>query len=212
MEILTFTVGPFAENTYLLSDEGNALVVDPGFSNQSEFSAFTDKLKEQKSRLKAVLLTHAHVDHLLGLNLLLQKFDLPVYLNHSDLYLWENFESQSAMFGIRSGGFSFTPEPLEEQKGYEIAGIRMDILYTPGHAPDHVSLYISNENVLIAGDTLFKDSIGRTDLYKGDFDLLSKSIREKLYTLPDETRVLPGHGPETTIGYEKLNNSFVRGA
>ncbi len=206
-----FTVGPFAENTYLLTIENQSLLVDPGFSSVSEFQSFKRKLDERKSKLIAVLLTHAHVDHVLGLNQVLQSFECPVYLNHSDLYLWENFEQQSAMFGIRAGGFSFIPEPLAEQKGFEVGLFSWDVLYTPGHSPDHVSLYSGEDSLLIVGDALFRESIGRTDLYKGNFELLASSIKEKLYTLPDDTVVCPGHGPETTIGHEKRNNPFVKG-
>jgi len=206
-----FTVGPFAENTYLLTIENQSLLVDPGFSSVSEFQTFKRKMEERKSELLAVLLTHAHVDHVLGLNQVMQSFECPVYLNHSDLYLWENFEQQSAMFGIRAAGFSFTPLPLAGQKGLEIGPFSWDVLYTPGHSPDHVSLYNAAESILIVGDALFRESIGRTDLYKGDFELLASSIKEKLYTLPDDTVVYPGHGPKTTIGHEKSHNPFVKG-
>ncbi len=211
MDIKKFEVGPFAENTYLLTKEGKSVVIDPGFSNQSEFEQLKKAVSESGSEVIAVLLTHAHVDHVLGLSLLLKVYDVPVYLNQTDTHLWERFPEQSAMFGIRTGGFDFTPEPLDEQKDFSVGSFTMDVFYTPGHSPDHVSLYFEDMGVLIAGDTLFKGSIGRTDLYKGNFDLLEKSIREKLYTLPDTTRVLPGHGPETTIGFEKKNNAFVKG-
>lgn len=210
MKIDTFTVGPFAENSYLITRDKESVLIDPGFSNSSEFQSFKKILTENDSNLIAVILTHAHVDHVLGLNQVLQAYDVPVYLNHSDLYLWENFEQQSAMFGIRTGGFSFTPEPMDEQRDFQAGPFTWDVLYTPGHSPDHVSLYNKTENILIAGDTLFKESIGRTDLYKGDFDLLASSIREKLYTLPDDTVVYPGHGPATSIGHEKSHNPFVR--
>ncbi len=210
MNIDTFTVGPFAENSYLITRNKKSVLIDPGFSNTSEFQSFKKKLGEYDSKLVCILLTHAHVDHVLGLNQVLSSFDVPVYLNHSDLYLWENFEQQSAMFGIRTGGFSFTPEPLMEQSGFEAGPVTWEVLYTPGHSPDHVSLYHKREKILIAGDTLFKESIGRTDLYKGDFDLLASSIREKLYTLPEDTVVYPGHGPATSIEHEKNHNPFVR--
>lgn len=210
MNIESFTVGPFAENTYLLTKNREALLIDPGFSSRNEMLVFEEALARTGAEFIGILLTHAHVDHVLGLNQVLHKYHVPVHLNHSDLYLWENFEAQSAMFGIRSGGFSFTPEPLEEQRGFEIGSFSFDILYTPGHSPDHVSLYDPENNMLIAGDALFRESIGRTDLYKGDFELLASSIRTKLYSLPDDTVVYPGHGPATTIGYEKQNNSFVK--
>ncbi|MDX1591796.1 MAG: MBL fold metallo-hydrolase [Balneolaceae bacterium] len=211
MNVELFTVGPFAENTYLVSKEGSSVLVDPGFYQPREFSIFEDELSESGNSLIAVLLTHAHVDHVLGLEKVLKNYELPVYLNHSDLYLWEHYADQAGRFGFSVAGFDFTPKPLDEQKSLSIGPFTMDILHTPGHSPDHVSIYFPDDELLIAGDALFRESIGRTDLYKGDFDLLSQSIRNKLYTLPESTRVLPGHGPSTTIGHEKENNSFVKG-
>ena len=211
MDIQKFEVGPFLENTYLLSRDGKSVLIDPGFSNQPEFSNFKQVFERSGNNLVAVLLTHAHVDHVLGLSQVLNIYDVPVYLNHTDLLLWEQFPEQAARFGIRTGGFDFTPEPLPEGKERVIGPFTMDVLHTPGHSPDHVSLYFSDAASVIAGDALFRQSIGRTDLYKGDFEVLAKSIREKLYTLPDDTKVMPGHGPETTIGYEKTNNAFVKG-
>ncbi len=211
MELRSYTVGPFAENTYLLTRQGKSILVDPGFFDPREFQQVQSDLSESGSELIAVLLTHSHVDHVLGLDKVLKEYDVPVYLNHSDLYLWNNFPDQAMRFGFRAAGFDFTPEPLTEQKGFDLGPFTFDVLYTPGHAPDHVSLYFPESGALLAGDALFRESIGRTDLYKGDFDLLSKSIREKLYTLPEETTVYPGHGPSTTIGHEKQNNGFVKG-
>lgn len=211
MDIQIFTVGPFAENTYLLTKEKKSILVDPGFFDPREFNQFKEELTELGSELIAVVLTHAHVDHILGLDKVLKEFEVPVYLNHTDLYLWNHFPDQAQRFGFQGASFDFTPEPLSDQKGFELGPFVMDLLYTPGHSPDHISLYFPGEDVLIAGDVLFRESIGRTDLYKGDFSLLEKSIREKLYTLSDSTKVYPGHGPSTTIGHEKLNNAFVKG-
>lgn len=210
MELKTFTVGPFSENTYLLIENGDALLVDPGFYDGREFSSFKSELDGSGTELKAVCLTHAHVDHILGLHKVLKEFEVPVYLNHSDLYLWENFEQQSKVFGLHSSGFDFIPEQLEEQENFSVGNFNFDVIYTPGHSPDHVSLYFEKNELLIAGDVIFYESIGRTDLYKGDFDLLASSIRNKLYKLPDETSIYPGHGPATTIGREKKHNAFVK--
>lgn len=211
MVLKSYTVGPFAQNTYLLSQKGEGLLIDPGFYDPTEYRQFKNDLEENKIELLAVLLTHAHVDHVFGLDKVLSDFKVPVYLNHSDLYLWNNFSNQASMFGVRTAGFDFTPEPLPEINGMELGSFQFDVLYTPGHSPDHVSLYFKDENVLIAGDVLFKQSIGRTDLYKGDFDTLATSIREKIYSLPELTEVWPGHGPKTTVGFEKENNGFVKG-
>jgi glyoxylase-like metal-dependent hydrolase (beta-lactamase superfamily II) len=209
MKLHCFTVGPFQENTYLLTGGGEALLIDPGFTEKSEVSAFQEKLTEEQAVLKGIVLTHGHVDHLLGLNEVLNSYSVPVHLNDTDRYLWNNFASQAQMFGFQAEGFSFNPENLPEQKSWKSGSFHFEVIYTPGHAPDHVSLYHAEEQMLIAGDVLFKEGIGRTDLYKGDMKLLKQTIRQKLYTLPEDTKVFPGHGPSTTIGYEKQHNPFV---
>ncbi len=211
MKIFPFTVGPFAENTYLLTESGKALLIDPGFADGSEMRDCTRRLEEEGAELLAVVLTHAHVDHVLGLRRVRERFDVPVYLSDEDRYLWDNFPSQASMFGFQVRPFEFEPEPLREQENWELGPFRFEVIHTPGHAPDHVSLYSEPEHLLVAGDTLFKNGIGRTDLYKGSMELLSRTIREKLYTLPEQTVVHPGHGPSTSIGEEKQSNPFVRG-
>lgn len=209
MQIKLFTVGPFAENTYLLIQGQEALLIDPGFTEENEFINFRNTLVEAEATLGAIVLTHAHVDHVLGLRQVLNVYEVPVYLNDKDRFLWNNVTYQAQMFGLSAEDFAFSPEPLVAQKGWNYGSFTFDVLYTPGHAPDHVALYCREEGVVIAGDVLFREGIGRTDLYKGDFKLLEKSIREQLYTLPDDTVVYPGHGPETTVGHEKRHNPFV---
>lgn len=211
MKVNCYTVGPFAENTYLLTEENEALIIDPGFTEDEEYQLVKSRLEEGRFTLKAVVLTHAHIDHVLGLQKVIGDYDVPVFLSDKDRYLWNNFESQAAMFGFQADGFSFDPKPLPLQPEWEIGNFIFDVRYTPGHSPDHVSLYSKREGVVISGDALFREGIGRTDLFKGDFKLLEKSIREQLYLLPDDTIVYPGHGPKTTIGYEKRTNPFVKG-
>lgn len=210
MEVEKFTVGPFAENTYVLIEGGQALLVDPGFMEDDEYESVLSSIQNEEMRLHAVLLTHAHVDHVLGLHKVLDDYEVPVYLSDKDRYLWDNFSSQASMFGFQTRGFSFDPKPLPVQPKWSIGNFTFEVRYTPGHSPDHVSLYSESDSVVIAGDALFKEGIGRTDLYKGDFKTLEQSIRQQLYTLPDETVVYPGHGPETTIGHEKQSNPFVK--
>lgn len=210
MDVLKYTVGPFAENTYLLTEGKDALLVDPGFLEDSEYQTVKNHLEDQDLDLLAVMLTHAHVDHVLGLQKVVDEFDITVYLSDKDRYLWNNFGSQAAMFGFTSDGFSFDPDALPITKNWSLGNFSFDIRYTPGHAPDHVSLYSKSDSVVIAGDALFREGIGRTDLYKGDFKVLERSIREQLYSLPDDTVVYPGHGEQTTIGHEKKSNPFVK--
>jgi glyoxylase-like metal-dependent hydrolase (beta-lactamase superfamily II) len=209
MDIKIFEVGPFAENTYLLINGSSAILIDPGFSNETEYQSFKSALKE--TTLEAIVLTHSHVDHVLGLQRVLKDFDVKVYVNTNDLFLWENFGSQATMFGLNQVGFSFTPEALPKDSEFEVGGFKFECLYTPGHSPDHTSLYFKEEAFVIAGDVLFNGSIGRTDLYQGSFEVLEQSIKNKLYVLPDSTKVYPGHGPATTIEVEKSGNPFVKG-
>jgi len=210
MQISCYTVGPFAENTYLLTQNEEALVIDPGFTEDEEYHKIKSKIGDENLELKAIVLTHAHVDHVLGLHKILNDFEVPVFLNDQDRYLWDNFASQAAMFGFQVQGLDVDPEPLRAQESWQIGAFSFDVRYTPGHAPDHVSLYSEEDGMVIGGDVLFREGIGRTDLYKGDFSVLETSIREKLYTLPEETTVYPGHGPSTTIGHEKKSNPFVK--
>ena len=211
MDIQLFTVGPFQENTYLLVEQGEAMLIDPGFYSESEYGGFKNQLADSGANLQAVCLTHAHVDHILGLNMVLNDFDVPVFVNRSDTYLWDNFPQQAAIFGFSAQPVQAVPEPLPAQAAKKIGLFSFDVLYTPGHSPDHVSLYFKSSSFVIAGDVLFKESIGRTDLYKGSMEILSESVRNELYTLPDSTKVYPGHGPSTTIAHEKENNPFVKG-
>jgi glyoxylase-like metal-dependent hydrolase (beta-lactamase superfamily II) len=211
MDIKRFEVGPFAENTYLLTEGSDSLLIDPGFSSDREFKTFRSALANSGTSLKAVVLTHAHIDHVLGLPAVLDAFDLDVYLNQSDLTPWNNIAEQGKMFGLKADNLEFTPKELPGSGSITLGAFQIELLFTPGHAPDHVSLYFEAESAVIAGDALFKQSVGRTDLYKGSSDLLKKSIKEKLYTLPDDTVVYPGHGPTTTIGDEKRSNPFVQG-
>lgn len=210
MQLKQYTVGPFTENTYLLTEGEETLIVDPGFAEQKEYQAVKAQIEELGTTLIAILLTHAHVDHVLGIDKVLNDYDVPVYLNDSDRYLWDNFPSQAAMFGFQVDGFSFEPEALPLRQDWQIGNFAFDVRYTPGHSPDHVSLYSPDDSMVIAGDSLFKEGIGRTDLYKGDFNILAQSIQKQLYTLPDETVIYPGHGPKTTVGYEKKANPFVK--
>lgn len=210
MQLFSFTVGPFSENTYLLTYEGKAVLIDPGFFEEHELNTFKVELERQSADLIAVVLTHAHVDHVIGLNRVLDEFDVPVYLSDKDRYLWENFTSQAEMFGLQADELKCDPQTLPISSNWGPGPFSFEVRYTPGHAPDHVVLYSEADNLLMGGDTLFRQGIGRYDLYKGDFDTLEHSIREQLYTLPDETEVYPGHGTKTTIGYEKKYNPFVK--
>lgn len=208
MNVERFIVGPFQENTYLLSHGNDAILIDPGFYSESEYQAIKEIIASKN--LKAIYLTHAHVDHILGLNRVLNDFEVPVYLSDQDYFLWNNFGNQTRMYGLNGSDFGFVPEVISLGESIKLNDFEFKALYTPGHSPDHNAFYFEKEGILIAGDALFRESIGRTDLYKGDFELLKSSIIEQLYTLPENTVVYSGHGPETTIVHERVHNPFVR--
>lgn len=210
MELFTFTVNPFQENTYLLVEQGRAIIVDPGFMEEAEFQEFEKVLSDQKAIPESIILTHAHIDHILGVGGLHQKYGIPVYLHSGDRIFWDEIESQAAFFGVVADALDFEPVDLKPVKEWKTGPFTFEIRFTPGHSPGHVVFYLHDEGILLGGDTVFRESIGRTDLYMGDFKQLETSIRAQIYTLPEETRILPGHGPETTVGYEKRNNPFVK--
>ncbi|NCP84884.1 MAG: MBL fold metallo-hydrolase [Bacteroidetes bacterium] len=212
MIIKSFEVNPFSQNTYLIHQENtsSAILFDVGFYSHSDWELFDTYFKNHKLELKGIFLTHAHLDHIFGLKKILSRFDVPVYLHQEDEILLKQAKQQAALFGFKLDLVSVETIRLNEQEDFVLEDFKFTILFTPGHAPGHLSFYFPEQHWLIAGDTLFAGSIGRTDLYKGDLNTLEKSIREKLYMLPQETIVYSGHGPLTTIKRESKTNSFVR--
>ena len=210
MKVLPFNVNPFQENSYLVTQNKRAIVIDPGFYNATEMSILNQALLLENAKLEAIVLTHAHLDHVFGIDRVRGHHgEIPVYLHKEDAYFWENYMLSAARFGFEVKPFDFDPEWVEAGL-FEVAGMHFDARFTPGHAPGHLAYYNSENGLVLSGDALFRESVGRTDLYKGDFDILEESIKTQLYTLPDDTTVYPGHGTTTTIGHEKRHNPFVK--
>jgi glyoxylase-like metal-dependent hydrolase (beta-lactamase superfamily II) len=211
ISIKTFVFNSFQVNAYVLYDEtGEAALVDAACSNRREEEALTGFL--DLNRLKPVihLNTHCHVDHVLGNDFVQRKYGLLPVCHQAGSPFIDRAKNIAATFGYH---VAHVPHPATFLSGNDDIGwgsSALKTLYTPGHADGSVCFYSEAAKFVITGDVLFRDSIGRTDLPSGDFDLLMESIREKLFTLPDSTVVYPGHGPETTIGYEKRNNPFIR--
>jgi hydroxyacylglutathione hydrolase len=209
VEIVTFNLGPIENNTYLISDPSShdAVVIDPSFDIHSVLEQITDL----KLRVKNILLTHAHFDHIAGVNELHKALldDPNVGLHSLDLALWR--ERGKAL----DYGFQLEPVPdpdhfLDDGESLSVGGFHIDVLHTPGHSPGHVVFSIPDIQAIVCGDVIFAGSIGRTDLPGGNHFQLLNSIRTKILCFPDETRLLPGHGPETTVGVERLNNPFLK--
>ena len=202
-------VGILACNCSILGDEasGEAVVIDPG----GEIEQVQEILGRHRLTVKAIIATHAHIDHVGGLEELQQATGAPVFMHQEDLFLYENLAAQAAWLGIETpravavGGF------LKEGDVVRAGPLRLEVLWTPGHSPGSLSLYLPGEaKRVFSGDTLFKESIGRTDLWGGDAQQILRSIENTLLRLPDDTPVFPGHGPSTTIGEEREHNPFLQ--
>ena len=200
-------VGALQCNCSILGDEasGEALVVDPG----DEVPRILALLDKHKLTVKQILITHAHIDHIAGAARLQALTGAPILYNQNDLPLVKMMAVQAGWLGVETPEVRPPDDTLDDGKLIAIANLTGSILHTPGHTQGSVCLYLPEQNLLLAGDTLFAGSVGRTDLPGGDGPTLLRSIHSKLLPLPDETIVLPGHGPITTIGDERKTNPFL---
>ena len=210
MKIACLTFNPIQENTYLLWDDtSECVVIDAGNSSPREDAALDDFIA--RHGLKPVLAanTHGHFDHTLGVEHLKQRYGIPFALSSKDCFLVDNAATSGSVFGVRIGAMPSTDIDLEQQQEIRFGQTRLQILRTPGHTPGHVAFYEPESKSLFTGDTLFRESIGRTDLPGGDYSWIMRSILDVIVPLGEEVRVYPGHGPETTIGHELLYNPFI---
>jgi glyoxylase-like metal-dependent hydrolase (beta-lactamase superfamily II) len=204
------TFNPFQENTWVVHDGSQAILVDPGCCDPREEGILERWLEEQGLEPVRLVLTHTHVDHVLGVARAHRRFGLAPELHADAVPLLEAAPRQGLLYGVRC-------EPSPDPGGYlgagdviTLGGHALKVLHVPGHAPGHIALFAPAERFVIAGDVLFHDSIGRTDLPGGDLDRLLRSIREELLPLGDDVRVHCGHGPDTLIGRERKHNPFLR--
>ncbi len=197
----------FQQNCAILADEETkeAFLIDPG----DEPGIILGEIDRLKVRVKAILITHAHLDHVCALAEVKEALQVPAYMHPGEQALYDSLPEQAAMFGLPAPRMTTIDHPLAEGDKLTLGRYTFHVLETPGHSPASVSFYIPEATRVIAGDTLFKRSIGRTDLPGGSHQRLLKSIRTKLLTLPPETEVYPGHGPETTIGEEAKYNPHL---
>ena len=201
------TLGMYMTNCYFVYKEGSSDVVvfDPADSGEY----LVDKLSENGFNVGAIMLTHGHADHIMGVKAVKEKTDAPVYAYKAEEILL-NSPNLNLSLQIFGRGVALTPDVfLEDGEEIELCGIKIKTLFTPGHTEGSCCFYIEEAGFLIAGDTLFEESVGRTDYPTGSFKKLVESIKEKLLVLPDETKVYPGHGNTTTIGNEREYNPFL---
>ena len=211
LEVIQLTLGPLPNNVFILGndDTGDAVVIDPSFEGQ----VVLDRMKQKGWQPRQVWLTHGHFDHMAGAGEIAAVSDPPLPIGlHPDDSLWYENAGGAARFGL---SISQPPKPSIIFSHGQVLSLRegfapvVKVIHAPGHSPGHVMFYCAELEVLFCGDVIFREGIGRTDLPGGDMATLLRTIREQVFTLPEETRLLPGHGPESTVGYEKRHNPFV---
>ncbi|WP_054788875.1 MBL fold metallo-hydrolase [Gracilibacillus dipsosauri] len=206
MKLIKRTLGELQTNCYILQEGHEAIIFDPA----GEPEKIISYIEKQSLKPLAILLTHSHFDHIGALEEIRQQYKAPVYVHPEEKEWLQNPELNGSLLFF---GQKVTCRPAEyvvEERSYTIGPFQFDVFHTPGHSPGGVAFIFHQESILIGGDSLFREGIGRTDLPGGDIDELIHSIEKKLFLLPEEYLVYPGHGPETSIGYEKQNNPFLQ--
>jgi glyoxylase-like metal-dependent hydrolase (beta-lactamase superfamily II) len=211
LTVKTFTFNPVQENTYVLYNEKKeCCIIDPG----CYFSEERDRLKTdiEKTGLKPVLLlnTHCHLDHIFGNKFVHETWGLDLHIHEKEKIVLANGPASGLRFQLPFENYEGPLIYIKEGENIKLGDDELEVFFTPGHSPGSVSFYHEAGGFVIGGDVLFNGSIGRTDLPGGDYDTLVNSIQTKFFTLPDDTKVYSGHGPVTTVGFEKMNNPFVK--
>jgi hydroxyacylglutathione hydrolase len=203
------TVGPFQENCYIIGDEdsGVGAVVDPG----DEAAHIALAVEQTDLEVGSIIVTHAHIDHVGAVAALVDEYTCPILMHAESEPMLKQLPTQAMMMGLKFGKVPAVDRHIGEGEVLEVGELRLRSLYTPGHALGHLAFYVEDQGLVLSGDALFAGSVGRVDLPGGSMEVLMRSIEEQLLTLPDETTVYPGHGPQTTIGNERTSNPFLQG-
>lgn len=211
LNIQAFVFNFASENTYILYNENkNTWLIDPGNMNEQETNLISNFIKEHELKIQKILLTHAHIDHVFGLQWAYDTFNLPVIMHKEDQEVLDMLQMSGMRFGMKIDPVKVDVEYINEGDELDFDGEKFKIYHVPGHSPGSVVYHNENQKFMISGDVLFEGSIGRTDLYKGNYELLLDGIRKKLFVLDEETQVFSGHGNPTSIGFEKQYNPFLR--
>lgn len=209
LKVQSFVFNPFQENTYILFDETNeCVIIDPGCGDEDENKILSSFIEKNKLTVKLLLNTHCHIDHVLGNYFVKEKFKVKFLMHEADLPVLKAVKVYAPNYGIAQYTEAEPDGFLKESDIVQFGNQSLKVLFVPGHAPGHIAFYDEVNQIVIGGDVLFYNSIGRTDLPGGNYEQLINSIHQKLFTLPDDVTVYPGHGPETTIGIEKKTNPF----
>ncbi|MDF2931176.1 MAG: fold metallo-hydrolase [Chryseobacterium sp.] len=211
-----FQIQPFvfnfaSENTYILFNENkNAWLIDPGNMNDNETKVLENFIKENDLKIEKIVLTHAHIDHVLGLQWAFDTYKVPVTMHEDDKEVLDMFQISGMRFRFQLDHINVNLEYVNEGDELDFDGEKFKIYHVPGHSPGSVVYHNENQKFIISGDVLFEGSIGRTDLYKGNYEQLIEGIKTKLFVLDEETKVFSGHGNPTKIGFEKQFNPFLK--
>lgn len=209
LHVKTFVFNPFSENTYVVYDDSlEAVVIDPGCYEQEEKDQLDNFIKSEKLTIKYLLDTHAHIDHVLGNYHVKEKYKVPFLMHKKDEPVLKAVKAYAPNYGFINYTEALPDQFLEEGDDVIFGNSKFSVLFVPGHAPGHIAFYNQKEKILMGGDVLFKRSVGRTDLPGGNHETLINSIHQKLFVLPDDVVVYPGHGDTTTLGEEKISNPF----
>ena len=212
MKIEKLTFNNFMENTFIVYDQTKeCIIIDPGCYSEEEKDKLLSFIKSNKLKPTLLINTHCHIDHIFGNNFVNKIWDIELAINKLDLEILNSAHLVAQSYGFNN----YEPSPLpskyiKEGDFITFGQSKLKIIFTPGHAPGHISLYSQKDNFIISGDVLFMNSIGRTDLPGGNYEILIQTIKTKLLTLPEKTKVYCGHGPDTTIDNEKKNNPFLK--
>ncbi len=210
MKIRRLILNPFQENTYILfSENKECAIIDPGCSTKEEQDKLSDLITENSLKPKYLINTHCHFDHALGNAFVSRSYGLGLWANPEDEFLLEALLESAAAYKIPAEKSPKISQHLSEDTVLKLGNEEIHFIHLPGHSPGSMGVYVLHEGFIIAGDVLFKGSIGRTDLPKGDYDVLMNSICQKMFELDVETEVFPGHGYSTTIGVELKTNPFL---
>lgn len=209
LKIESFTFNAFQENTFVVSDQTNeCIIIDPGCYEKSEGDALIEYINDEALNVTAIINTHCHIDHVLGNYRMKEVFKTKLWINRIEEPYLRAVKTYAPNYGFNLYQESSPDGFIDEKEFVTVGTHELEVLFVPGHSPGHIALYDEQEKIILAGDVLFRNSIGRTDLPGGDHDTLIHSIQHKLFQLPDDVTVYCGHGPETTIGYEKKTNPY----
>lgn len=209
LQIKTFEFSPIQENTYVLyNEQKECVVIDPGCYSDDEKTELSDFIEKMGLTPKMLLNTHCHLDHVFGNRYVAEKFGLTLHIHRNEEYVLEFAPKSGLLYNLPFDNYTGERSYLSEGDIVKLANDELLVIEAPGHSPGHICFYCAAQHFIISGDVLFKGSIGRTDLPGGNHQVLLQNIREKLFTLPPETLVYSGHGPETNIGQEKKYNPF----